>query len=567
VADLTKPSTGSAVEGDVTIRTFLLADFRGYTRFTREQGDEVASDLAGRFARLVRETADEFDGELLELRRDEALCVFVSARRALQAAVEIQRRLRTPDGDDWVFPLGVGMGVDAGEAVPIEGGYRGAALNMAGRLVARAAPGQILATERVVGLASRVEGVRWGSAKPVRLKGLDRPERVVVVESVEPIPPPPAQVPQSSRGGTRSKLRRRRWQLALAGGVLVAAAAGAAILSDSAGVKRIVSNSLVQLDPRTGKPIVVKQVGIEPLRITITPTAIWTVDSNDVSRYDLKTGTVDTSGITPAQPFDIAFDRTGNAWVTSSSEVQNQGPNAFATQVRRGPGLTSPGLLDPGSWRVSQMELPLPMAGFEANGAGHLWVIVGGHGPLPGDNKLAVVDPRTSQITALNLDESAVSIAHGYDTLWLGTYGAGGYGNSNPRMYKDDIRLEAIRDGKLEAIEAGRSKPLETVLQKHGASWGPGSIATGDGAVWVMAPGQLFKINPITLQIEHRLDLAAGSVAVGAGAVWAAGHHSVIKIDPRTDTVIHEYPVHRGFACALAATSTSLWLAVGSRPC
>src|SRR2546423_6331847 len=110
---------------DATVRSFLLADFRGYTRFTREHGDEAASELAARFAELVGDTAPEFGGQLLELRGDEALCVFVSARQALRAAVEIQRRLRTPDDSGWVFPLGVGMGMDAGEAVTAKGGYRG----------------------------------------------------------------------------------------------------------------------------------------------------------------------------------------------------------------------------------------------------------------------------------------------------------------------------------------------------------------------------------------------------------------------------------------------------------
>ena len=44
-----------------------------------------------------------FEGELLELRGDEALCVFSSARQALRAAVEVQRRLRTPAQGDQAF--------------------------------------------------------------------------------------------------------------------------------------------------------------------------------------------------------------------------------------------------------------------------------------------------------------------------------------------------------------------------------------------------------------------------------------------------------------------------------
>lgn len=41
----------SAGEG-LTERTFLIADIRGYTRFTREQGDAEAARLAKAFADL-----------------------------------------------------------------------------------------------------------------------------------------------------------------------------------------------------------------------------------------------------------------------------------------------------------------------------------------------------------------------------------------------------------------------------------------------------------------------------------------------------------------------------------
>src|ERR1700751_3668382 len=148
---------------------------RGYTLFTQEHGDEAASAAAGRFADLVREAVPEFEGELLELRGDEALCVFRSARQALRASVELQRRLRTATDDEPAFPLGVGMGLDAGEAVPTEGGYRGAALNLAARLCALAKPGEILATENVAHFAHRVDGLRLLEGRSAPLKGMARP--------------------------------------------------------------------------------------------------------------------------------------------------------------------------------------------------------------------------------------------------------------------------------------------------------------------------------------------------------------------------------------------------------
>ncbi|CAN5597834.1 hypothetical protein BH23CHL6_BH23CHL6_09810 [soil metagenome] len=72
------------------VRTFLIADIRGYTRFTRESGDEAASRLTGKFAEICREGIEAWGGTLLELRGDEALGVFESPRWALRCAVELQ---------------------------------------------------------------------------------------------------------------------------------------------------------------------------------------------------------------------------------------------------------------------------------------------------------------------------------------------------------------------------------------------------------------------------------------------------------------------------------------------
>ena len=55
------------------IRTFLIADVRGYTLFTQERGDEAAAKLAARFAAIVREEVESRGGRLPELRGDEAL--------------------------------------------------------------------------------------------------------------------------------------------------------------------------------------------------------------------------------------------------------------------------------------------------------------------------------------------------------------------------------------------------------------------------------------------------------------------------------------------------------------
>jgi DNA-binding SARP family transcriptional activator len=191
------------------LRTFLLAHVNGYARYTRERGDEAGSALARTFVAVARSVATECGGSFVELRGDEALCVFGSARGALRAAVELQRRLRAVPEDGARFPLAVGTGLDAGESAAVEGGYWGGALNLAARLSAAAAPGVILATETVANVAGPVEGLRLGAPRRVALEGFGDPVRAVEVIPAEPLPPVPAS-PWPREG------RRRRRGLAVA---------------------------------------------------------------------------------------------------------------------------------------------------------------------------------------------------------------------------------------------------------------------------------------------------------------------------------------------------------------
>ena len=165
------------------IRTFLIADVRGYTVFTQERGDEAAAMLAARFAAIVREHVEARDGSVIELRGDEALAVFGSPRQAIRAAVDLQDRFLQETTKTPALPLPVGIGLDAGEAVPVGNGFRGGALNTAARLCAIAAPGEILGSQSVVHLARTVDGVGYDDRGDVRLKGLADPVHVSAIAS------------------------------------------------------------------------------------------------------------------------------------------------------------------------------------------------------------------------------------------------------------------------------------------------------------------------------------------------------------------------------------------------
>lgn len=170
------------------IKVFLIADVRGYTRFTQAHGDEAAARLASRFANVTRNEVERAGGKVIELRGDEALAIFGSPRQAISAAVDLQSRFIEESIRDPKLPLTVGIGLDAGEAIPVEDGYRGASLNIAARLCSLAAPGEVLASQEVAHLARRVVGTRFLDHGPTTLKGIAHPVNVVkvVAEAANP---------------------------------------------------------------------------------------------------------------------------------------------------------------------------------------------------------------------------------------------------------------------------------------------------------------------------------------------------------------------------------------------
>lgn len=177
----TSPSSGAPARGKAAgIKTFLIADVRGYTTFTQTRGDEAAAELATVFADVARAVIEGGGGELIQLRGDEALAVFDSARQAIRTAIDLQTRFVEQTIGDPRLPLAVGIGLDAGEAVAVDDGFRGGALNLAARLCGLADAGEVLLTREVSHLARKVEGVVYLERGPVRVKGLDEPVQVIM---------------------------------------------------------------------------------------------------------------------------------------------------------------------------------------------------------------------------------------------------------------------------------------------------------------------------------------------------------------------------------------------------
>ncbi|MDT4942056.1 MAG: serine/threonine protein kinase, bacterial, partial [Pseudonocardiales bacterium] len=453
------------------LRTFMICDVRGYTRFTQQHGDEAAAELAGSFAELVRGVVRSYEGRLIELRGDEALVTFESARQALRAALAIQQRVADDD-----LPRGVGIGLDAGEAVPVGTGYRGGALNMAARLCSLAEPGQVLATEGVTHLARKVEGTRFLAGRVERLKGIDHPVRVIEVV--------PAQRGDALLRRLRRRTKGRRWGRVVVPLAAAAMALAAVLLLRGGGdgstalaaltkphtialfdtrtgkfVKTISSNQdepgdlvmdkavwtlehgvAVGIDPVTHK--IVKRIPVGDVnRIAVGDGSLWLshADSPVVARIDPQYGTTIKRYRLPTddlQDWNTAPDgvlfAAGSLWVAHGFQV-----------IRR---------VDPISGKVLH-TFPLFGATEVAAGDGAVFVV------SPPDGLLERIDPATNEVvwkTKLHPWIDGVLIAGGY--AWMTT-------NSDATLFKFDLGTGKL----LKSIPTG--SPDSRMVEGDGALW------------------------------------------------------------------------------------------------
>ena len=371
-----------------------------YTSFTRERGDEEAARLTARFAELTREVVGAGGGRTIELRGDEALCVFDSPRQALRASVALQQRFADAIREDPSLPLRVGIGLEAGEAVEAEDGFRGGALNLAARLCSLARAGDVLAGDGIVLMAGPAEGISYSDRGRVRVKGINNPVRVHRLEFELDLPAEPLPRKASSR------------KIVIVGAAVALVLVGAGVaaffaLGGSSEPSGVAGDSAALLDPESGRVQSETAVGATPIDVVSDASAAWTVDADaqTISRVSPEGGRALTkaAGFTPA-----ALALGGDA--------------LWASYVERGPSGTRVGLaaLDP-STLTSRSQRLLPGTGpdFGENppilyADAAVWV----GGP---DDQLRKVDPVSERIRTVRLGDAAGSLAFGLGSIWATT--------------------------------------------------------------------------------------------------------------------------------------------------
>jgi adenylate cyclase len=153
-----------------TLQSFLFADLSGYSSLTEREGDDVAADVAIRFAARVSRLAGGQDIELVKrvgdavmLRGEDAGAV---VRLGLSLQSEIAGKSDLPE---------IHAGVHTGVAVERGGDWWGATVNIASRVASAAEAGQLLITEATKAAAGDLGETRLRGLGPKRFRNISSP--------------------------------------------------------------------------------------------------------------------------------------------------------------------------------------------------------------------------------------------------------------------------------------------------------------------------------------------------------------------------------------------------------
>ena len=160
-------------------QTFLFADLAGYSALTEAHGDETAADLAADFCQAVTEAAGS-EGEMVKTIGDAVMLRYEDTAAAIRLGLQIPHELWTGHG----LPAAA-VGIHSGPAVERGGDWFGSTVNVAARLAALAAGGEVLVSAVARDAGGEVPGIRYQHLGDKELRNVATPVSVFAVELEE----------------------------------------------------------------------------------------------------------------------------------------------------------------------------------------------------------------------------------------------------------------------------------------------------------------------------------------------------------------------------------------------
>jgi DNA-binding SARP family transcriptional activator/DNA-binding beta-propeller fold protein YncE len=332
----------------------------------------------------------------------------------------------------------------------------------------------------------------------------------------------------------------RRGTLALAAALgLVAVAAVVAAVRDSSGRSsapvQLAGESVAVIDPETDTIIGEVPVGGKPAGLAVGEGSVWVGNREDNTLLEIDPRSLDlvqTIGL-PVAPTDVEVG-AASVWVLSDWAL-----------LRVDPAIND--VVD---------TVPLPQGNGQQRWS-HLEV---------GANAVFVCTCATGPGTVIRIDAATLSFeAVRRSPIWMIAYGEGALWALTGESDSID-RIDPKTSAVVETISLGR-------IGESGTGW-RFRMAAGEGAIWALAPASLWRIDSTTKRVVGSVTLErseeGSSVATGDGAVWVVKPDGILlRVDPDSQSVAKTIPLGTLIYPAdpydaLAVGEGSVWVAVTS---
>ena len=160
--------------------TILFTDMASSTALTQRLGDAKAQEILRTHNTIVREALKAHDGSEIKHTGDGIMASFAASSKALECAVAIQRAVAAYVEEHPEVPLGVHIGLNTGEPIAEDEDLFGTAVQLAARIAAKAAGGEILASDVVRQLVAG-KGFLFADRGETALRGFEDPVRLYEV--------------------------------------------------------------------------------------------------------------------------------------------------------------------------------------------------------------------------------------------------------------------------------------------------------------------------------------------------------------------------------------------------
>jgi len=174
LVDWEKPKGKAESSQPVTV---LFTDIAGSTAMTQEMGDAGAQKVVRVHNVIVREAIQAFSGKEIKHTGDGIMASFPSASAGVEAAADMQRGTKAHNEENPDLPLGLKIGLNTGEPISEDDDLFGTTVQLAARIVDKAAAGQVLVSGSVHGL-SQGKNLKFVRYADLDMKGFDEPVTV-----------------------------------------------------------------------------------------------------------------------------------------------------------------------------------------------------------------------------------------------------------------------------------------------------------------------------------------------------------------------------------------------------